>query len=156
MGGRGSRSGMASEALSTGGGSTTTESLNMHGVNVDRIVTDNIQSASAAIDKAPFTTVQDSNWKFDPDRDSPSNMTHYDEEVMAARVGNKTGSVEVGHRILGDGTELYAVSASPSVMQSMGIKYTRGRSNTRSGFLFNSREEARTVARRALKKELSR
>ena len=154
MGGRGSGSRMANKMASSRGGSVTTETHNIHGTNVDRIVADNVQSASAAIDRAPFTTTQNSDWNYDPSKDSPGKMTHYDEEVMAARVNNRAGSVEVEHRILGDGTELYSVSANPSTMRSMEVEYTRGRSNTRSGYLFNSREEARQTARRALKIEI--
>lgn len=103
---------------------------------------------------APFQQIQNTDYKYDPSKDSPGMLKHYDEEAISVTVNGKTKFGEVGHRVLGDGTELYAVSMSSPVADSLGATYTKGRSNTRSGYLYPSRAKARAAARKVVQWEL--
>lgn len=156
MGGRGSGSNMGGG----GGGAAKNalpndvRSITYHGTQIDSTVASSVSGGVSAARTAPFQQVQNTDYNYNPDRDSPSMMRHYDEEVVSVTVNGRTANGEVGHSVLGDGTEVYAVSMNSSTANGIGATYTRGRSHTRSGYLYPSRTAARAAARKAVQWQL--
>lgn len=145
MGGRGASSGGGYRTESSAGGGS-------------RYVASSFTEAAMIARNGRFHTRENNTYKVD-DKSSPGQLASFKSSRLEVRVDglSKTYSAEVSHSKLVDGTSLWKVEGvSPTVMYRIGGRYTKGRSTTRSGYIYSSKSEAELAARRAVQYQLKR